>query len=239
MSTMDKNNLKDILHSILFVAGDGIEKSFIAEKLSLSEKELDKAILELEKELSGTCGVHLIKYKNKIQLSSNPDYAEFISEVLNPIREKSLTRAALETLAIIAYKQPITKLEVEDVRRVNSDYAVQILLDQDMIEVVGRKDAVGKPLLFGTTENFLKRFNISNLSDLPDYEELMERIKTLRAEEDNNNQSDTLFRDVQDLEFNDELPDFLKGEDVSKIEAEVTEKVEELLAEDNVNDDVV
>ena len=108
-----------------------------------------------------------------------------------------------------------------------------------MIEVVGRKDAVGKPLLFGTTENFLKRFNISNLSDLPDYEELMERIKTLRAEEDNNNQSDTLFRDVQDLEFNDELPDFLKGEDVSKIEAEVTEKVEELLAEDNVNDDVV
>lgn len=239
MSTMDKNNLKDILHSILFVAGDGIEKSFIAEKLSLSEKELDKAILELEKELSGTCGVHLIKYKNKIQLSSNPDYAEFISEVLNPIREKSLTRAALETLAIIAYKQPITKLEVEDVRRVNSDYAVQILLDQDMIEVVGRKDAVGKPLLFGTTENFLKRFNISNLSDLPDYEELMERIKTLRAEEDNNNQSDTLFRDVQDLEFNEELPDFLKGEDVSKIEAEVTEKVEELLAEDNVNDDVV
>ncbi len=239
MSTMDKNNLKDILHSILFVAGDGIEKSFIAEKLSLSEKELDKAILELEKELSGTCGVHLIKYKNKIQLSSNPDYAEFISEVLNPIREKSLTRAALETLAIIAYKQPITKLEVEDVRRVNSDYAVQILLDQDMIEVVGRKDAVGKPLLFGTTENFLKRFNISNLSDLPDYEELMERIKTLRAEEDNNNQSDTLFRDVQDLEFNDELPDFLKGEDVSKIEAEVTEKVEKLLAEDNVNDDVV
>lgn len=239
MSTIDKNNLKDILHSILFVAGDGIEKSFIAEKLSLSEKELDKAILELEKELSGTCGVHLIKYKNKVQLSSNPDYAEFISEVLNPIREKSLTRAALETLAIIAYKQPITKLEVEDVRRVNSDYAVQILLDQDMIEVVGRKDAVGKPLLFGTTENFLKRFNISNLSDLPDYEELMERIKTLRAEEDNNNQSDTLFRDVQDLEFNEELPDFLKGEDVSKIEAEVTEKVEELLAEDNVNDDVV
>ena len=100
MSTMDKNNLKDILHSILFVAGDGIEKSFIAEKLSLSEKELDKAILELEKELSGTCGVHLIKYKNKIQLSSNPDYAEFISEVLNPIRENLLHVQHLKLLQL-------------------------------------------------------------------------------------------------------------------------------------------
>ena len=166
---MDKEfNLKDVLYSILFVAGDGVEKSFLAEKLGVSEKNIDKATVELEKELSGECGVHLIRFKNKIQLASNPEYASVISDVLNPIREKALTRASLETLAIIAYKQPITKLEVEDVRRVNSDYAVQILLDQDMIEVVGRKDAVGKPLLFGTTENFLKRFNIENLSDLPE-----------------------------------------------------------------------
>ena len=144
MSTFDTTyNLKDVLYSILFVAGDGIEKSFLAEKLEVSEKEVEKALAELEKDLSGSCGVHLIRFKNKVQLSSNPNYASYISDVLNPIREKSLTRAALETLAIIAYKQPITKLEVEDVRRVNSDYAVQILLDQDMIEVVGIKDAVG------------------------------------------------------------------------------------------------
>ena len=213
------DNLKEILKSILFIAGDGIEKSFLAEKLGESEKTIEKAISELEKELSGENGIHLIRYKNKVQLSSNPSYANFISDVLNPIREKSLTRAALETLAIIAYKQPITKLEVEDVRRVNSDYAVQILLDQDMIEVVGRKDAVGKPLMFGTTDNFLKRFNIENLADLPDYEELMERIQTLRSQEEEE-KSDTLFRDVENIEFSEELPDFLKGENVSLIESE-------------------
>ena len=241
MSTFDTTyNLKDVLFSILFVAGDGIEKSFLAEKLEVSEKEVEKALAELEKDLSGNCGVHLIRFKNKVQLSSNPNYASYISDVLNPIREKSLTRAALETLAIIAYKQPITKLEVEDVRRVNSDYAVQILLDQDMIEVVGRKDAVGKPLLFGTTENFLKRFNIVSLSDLPDYEELMERIKTLRSEEEAE-KSDTLFRDVQDVEFNDELPDFLKGEEVEKVdgESELEQEIDKLLSDDDSTSDAV
>ena len=219
MNILDLKNLKEILHSILFVAGDGIEKSFIAEKLDISKKDLDKALEELKKDLSGDAGVHLIEYKDKVQLATNPDYASYISDVLNPIREKSLTRAALETLAIIAYKQPITKLDIEDIRGVNSDYAVQILIDQNMIEVVGRKDAVGKPLLFGTTENFLKRFDIKDLSDLPDYEELLERIKTIRQEEDNN-QGDGLFRNVDDLEFNEELPDYLKGEDVQMIEAD-------------------
>lgn len=224
MSTIDTvYNLKEVLYSILFVAGDGIEKSFIAEKLDISEKELKKAIDELKKELCDEKGVHLIEYKNKVQLASNPNYATYISDVLNPIREKSLTRAALETLAIIAYKQPITKLEIEDIRRVNSDYAVQILIDQNMIEVVGRKDAVGKPLMFGTTDNFLKRFDIQNISDLPDYEQLLERIQTLR-EEDNNN-GDSLFRDVENIEFNEELPDFLKGEDVIAVEGDSDDQV--------------
>ena len=214
-------NLKEVVLSVLFVAGDGIEKDFIAEKLEISKKELDEAITSLKEDFSGDSGIHIIEYKNKVQLASNPAYANYIGDVLNPIREKSLTRAALETLAIIAYKQPITKLEIEDIRRVNSDYAVQILIDQNMIEVVGRKDAVGKPLMFGTSDNFLKRFNIQNLSDLPDYEELLERIKTIREEEDAQaNQGDTLFRNVEDLEFNEDLPDFLKGEDLVKLEGE-------------------
>ncbi len=219
MSSIDTvMNLKNVVLSVLFVSGDGIEKSFIAEKLGVSEKEIDKAIEQLKKEYSGENGIHVITYKNKVQLASNPNFAEYISEVLNPIREKSLTRAALETLAIVAYKQPITKLEIEDIRRVNADYAVQVLVDQDMIEVVGRKDAVGKPLMFGTTENFLKRFNLTNLADLPDYEELLQRITVIREEEDK--QEDTLFRNVDDIEFTEELPDFLKGEQVEEIKSD-------------------
>ena len=197
--------------SILFVSGDGLDKDFILQKLEITPKELDEAIEELCKEYNGEKGIHVIKFKNKVQLASNPQYAEYISEVLNPVREKSLTRAALETLAIIAYKQPITKLEIEDIRRVNCDYAVQILVDQNMIEVVGRKDAVGKPLLFGTTENFLKRFNLTDLADLPDYEQLLERIRVINEEEIKNAESDSLYNEFE-LQT-EELPDFLKDED--------------------------
>ena len=220
MTSDTLTNLKDVILSVLFISGDGIEREFLAEKLDVDKKSVDKAIEDLKNEFCDEKGIHVICYKNKVQLSSNPNYANYISDVLNPIREKSLTRAALETLAIIAYKQPVTKLEVEDVRRVNSDYAVQVLLDQDMIEVVGRKDAVGKPLMFGTTENFLKRFNINDLTELPDYEELLERINVIREEE--GRQEETLFRNVDDIEFNEDLPDFLKGEETETIQAEGT-----------------
>ena len=211
MKVENKKELKEIVLSILFVAGDGLDKDFILQKLEISPKELDEIVEELCKEYNGEKGIHVIKFKNKVQLASNPQYAEYISEVLNPVREKSLTRAALETLAIIAYKQPITKLEIEDIRRVNCDYAVQILVDQNMIEVVGRKDAVGKPLLFGTTENFLKRFNLTDLADLPDYEQLLERIRVINEEEIKNTESDSLYNEFE-LQT-EELPDFLKDED--------------------------
>lgn len=204
---MDKQNIKEVILSVLFVAGEGIEKDFIAQKLGVTDKVLDKAIDELKSQFQGECGIHIITYKNKVQLASNPEYVDEISMVLNPIREKSLTRAALETLAIVAYKQPITKMEIEDIRRVNCDYAVQILVEQNMIEVVGRKDAVGKPLLFGTTDNFLKRFNLADLADLPDYEGLLERIRVI--EEDS---SDSLYNNFK-LPEEEEIPDFLQAEE--------------------------
>lgn len=224
MKTIDTTyNLKEVIKAVLFVAGDGVEKDLLAEKFELSLKELDKIIDELKEEFSGEKGIHLIEFKNKIQLASNPNFADYISDVLSPVREKLLTRAALETLAIIAYKQPITKSEIEDVRRVNCDYAVQALVDQDMIEIVGRKEAVGRPLMFGTTENFLKRFNIKQIEDLPDYNDLIERIKVIRNEEEETPQQDTLFRNVDDFKFEDEqVPDFLQGEEVEKIGDEQT-----------------
>ncbi|MBR1890150.1 MAG: SMC-Scp complex subunit ScpB [Clostridia bacterium] len=211
MKIENKKLVKDIVFSVLFVAGEGIEKDFIAEKLELSAKEVDKIIEQLKEEYSGDAGLHVITYKNKVQLASNPDYADYISEVLNPIREKTLTRAALETLAIIAYKQPITKLEIEEIRGVNNcDYAIQILIDQGVIEVVGRKDAVGKPLLFGTNDNFLKRFNLQDLSALPDYDSLLERIQVI--EDGQAEQSDSLYNEFK-IPDEEELPDFLKGEE--------------------------
>ena len=103
--------------------------------------------------------------------------------MLNPIKEREFTKTILECAAIIAYKQPITKGELEELRGLNCDYAVHTLLDLQMIEPVGRKDAVGRPILYGTTDNFLKRFRLNSIEDLPDYDELMESIARLRADE--------------------------------------------------------
>ena len=137
------------------------------------------AVKRLQKRFGGKHGIHLISYSGKLQLASNPDYAETISCVLNPIMEKALSSPAMETLSIIAYRQPVTRMEIESIRGVNSDYALQALMRNNLIEVVGRKDAIGKPLLFGTTENFLRRFGIENIEELPDRDTLIERIRTI------------------------------------------------------------
>jgi segregation and condensation protein B len=191
-------NLKEIIKATLFVAGEGIEIEDFSEKFDVSVNEIKKAIEELKAESDDFSGIQIIQYKNKIQLASNSKYADYISAVLNPIREKALTKAMLETLSIIAYKQPITRMEIEDIRRVSCDYALNILEEHKMIEVVGRKDAVGKPLLYGTTEDFLKRFGLLNLEQLPKLQELLERIAVIREEE---RKSDNLYNDfkLQDL----------------------------------------
>ena len=176
------DNLDNIIESILFVAGDGVEFFDIAEKLGVSVDEVEKALNKL-KEDHEKCGsgIQVLTFNKKAQLCSNSAYAEQVAEVLNPIKEKALTKAVLETAAIIAYKQPITRLEIEQVRGVNSDYAMNNLIENKLIEVVGRKDAIGKPLLFGTTDEFLKRFGLNSLEDLPDYDELLERIQVIHA----------------------------------------------------------
>jgi segregation and condensation protein B len=224
-----EESLEDVIYSILFVAGEGIEVPFISEKLEVDHKTVLKAIDKLEKRLSEKSGVHLIKFNNKIQLSSNPNYANYISSVLNPIREKALTRATLETLAIVAYKQPITRLEVEEIRGVNSDYTIQFLLENKMIEVVGKKDAVGKPLLFGTTEEFLKRFGLSDLSELPNNEELLERIQTIYVNEENS----ALFNNYKISEEKPEESAFRKSEEkdglsIEEIDAKIKSAMENI-----------
>lgn len=211
--------LKDIIEATLFVSGEGIDINAFAEKLEVTQNEVNKAVKELKKKLSGDSGIHLIEYKNKIQLSSNPNYADQIASVLNPIREKALTKACMETLSIIAYKQPITRLEIEEVRGVNCDYTVQVLLEHNLIEVVGRKDVIGKPLLFGTTEEFLKRFDLKDLTDLPNQEEILERIKLIRNPEEN---SDSLYYDYK-LPDEEEVPDFLQGEELQEFSSDESE----------------
>lgn len=176
--------LTNIIESILFVNGKAVAIKDISSQLGLADKDVLKAAKELQKTYSSPCGINLLIFNGKLQFASNPEYVEQVSVVLNPIRERELSRSMLETAAIIAYKQPVTRLDLEEIRGVNSEYAVQTLLKLGIIEIVGRKDAVGRPVLFGTTDEFLKRFQISSIDELPDYDELMSRIKVINGTAD-------------------------------------------------------
>ena len=173
--------LTNIIEAILFAAGDAVPVDLLREKLDISKREVDEAIRQLEKKYTGDCGIRLLNFNHKLQLATNPDYKDTVSLVLMPIREKEFTRTILECAAIIAYKQPITRGELENVRGTNSDYAITTLLSLEMIEPCGRKDTPGKPVLYATTDNFLKRFKLKSLSDLPDYEELLKRIAEITS----------------------------------------------------------
>ena len=236
MKNLEK--LTNIIESILFVSGTQVAISDIAEKLEVGEKDIQKAVKALQEKYAENSGIHLLSFNKKLQFCSNPTYADEVSSVLNPIKERELSKSMLEVAAIIAYKQPVTRIDLEEIRG-NSEYAVQKLLELGVIEPVGRKDAVGKPVLFGTTDKFLKRFQISSLDELPDYEELISKIELIRGDKqdddylyskdvyvdeseqaDSNNASSKEVAATDDFELpsieDEEIPDFLKGEDVEK-----------------------
>ena len=179
--------------------------------------------------------MHLILANNIYQFQSNPAYGDLLADLLLETRERQLSKTLLQVLAIIAYKQPVTRTDIEDLRGVGSDYVIAMLLKLNLIEAVGRKETIGKPILYGTTTEFLKKFGLESLEDLPDYEDLMLKIKN--NFEKYYAKEDTLFRDrnidmthpediiedaiPEDEYFGDEeddIPDFLNGEDIVEIE---------------------
>lgn len=173
------NSLTNIIEAIVFASGEAVPVKFIVEKLGCTVKEVNKSVDELKEKFGEDSGIQLLVFNGKLQFASNPKYKQQISEVLIPIKEKEFTKTILECAAIIAYKQPITKPELEDIRMVSCDYAIHTLLELDMIVACGRKDAVGKPIMYATTDNFLKRFKLNSIDELPDYDELMAQIAEL------------------------------------------------------------
>ncbi len=228
--------LKNIIESILFVSGVAVSCKDIAEKSNATEKQVLDAAKELQEKYDAESGIQLLIFNKKLQFCSNPDYAEEVSNVLNPIKERELSKSMLEVAAIIAYKQPVTRIDLEELRGSNSEFALQNLLKLGVIEVVGRKDTVGKPVLFGTTDEFLKRFQISSLDELPDYDDLIDKIAKLKSPSAS---SSYLFEKDEYVE-EDEVPtDLLDNVSTSKT-AEVNEVIPETGSEtatDTVTDD--
>ncbi len=177
-------NLINIVEAVLFASGKAVPVKDIAEKLGVSESKVKDALVVLKERYGPEGGIQLLEFNKKAQLASNPAYKDNVASVLNPIREKELTRTILECAAIVAYKQPITRTEIEMLRGVSSDYGVNALLELGLIYPCGRKDAIGHPVLFATTDEFLKRFKLNTLEDLPDYDELMAAIARPDEERD-------------------------------------------------------
>ena len=160
--------LAKIIEAILFVSGEPVQLGAVARALEVTELEVSAAADELASDYDyNRRGICLKRFGSHIQLSTRPDYAPQIEKLLQPIQKQSLSQAALETLAVVAYKQPVTRLDIEAVRGVKCDYSVQSLMNKGLIEEVGRKETLGRPVLYGTTDAFLSHFGLTSLEDLP------------------------------------------------------------------------
>ena len=178
---MDMETLCGILESILYVAGEPVNVSDLAHALNMTQSELENAIEQLKETLvTDRRGLRLNRHGGQIQLSINPEYAMYVEMFLQPVKKQSLSQAVLETLSIIAYRQPVTKGEIESVRGVKCDYSVQLLLARGLIEEQGRKETLGRPILYGTTDKFLRHFGLEGLTDLP--EEKLDSINEKMSE---------------------------------------------------------
>ncbi len=165
---MDKKKAKRVIEGVLFSMGDSVDIGRLAEVIELDRRKTKKILEEMKKDYeSDERGIELCWFGDSVQLSTKSEiYESLIKIAKNPPRMQ-LTDTVLETLSIIAYKQPITRVEIEKVRGVSCDHAINKLLEYDLIQELGRLDAPGKPLLFGTTEQFLRSFGVRDLDELP------------------------------------------------------------------------
>ncbi|HWA83483.1 MAG TPA: SMC-Scp complex subunit ScpB [Fimbriimonadaceae bacterium] len=159
-------NLVDQLEALLFVSDAPVPVEILALAIGGTEGQVEQGLEILEARLEERGAVRLAKIAGGYQLSTKPEFAELVANYLKPQRQK-LSRSLMEVLAIIAYRQPLTVTDIETVRGVQSDYSVKALQERRLIEEVGRKQAPGRPVLYGTTEQFLHQFNLNDLSQLP------------------------------------------------------------------------
>ena len=170
---------KAAMEAILFTMGRSVKIDQIAAVLGLEEKTIRQLAYE-----ASARGIHMIELEDSLQLCTKAEYYEYLIRIAAQPKKHVMTDALLETLSIVAYKQPITKSEIERIRGVKSDHAINKLVEYDLIEEVGRMDAPGKPILFATTEEFLRSFGVSSLMELPMADpEQLEEIKEEAEEE--------------------------------------------------------
>ena len=172
---MNLKELEAVIESILFISGDAVSLGTIAKTIDM-DKATTKAIINslADKYSSEGRGIQVLEIDGAYQMCTSPKCFEYIRNMYKNPQRQGLTQALLETLAIIAYKQPITKAQIEEIRGVNADHAVNKLVEKNLVCEKGRLDGPGKPILFGTTKDFLRYFGFTSTSELPPLEDDVE-----------------------------------------------------------------
>ncbi len=156
------------IEAILFSMGNAVPAKELAKALEIDEATIEKIVNNMiDKYNSTDRGIKLIKLEDSYQLCTKNEYYDVLSKIVNMPRKHNLTDALMETLAIVAYKQPVTRQEIEAIRGVSCVHAINKLMEYNLVTEVGRLDAIGRPILFGTTEDFLRSFGVTSMDELP------------------------------------------------------------------------
>ncbi|MCD8018542.1 MAG: SMC-Scp complex subunit ScpB [Clostridiales bacterium] len=165
--------MKGILEAILFTMGESVSLEQLATALEVRKEELYEILQEMKKEYaSSDRGICLIELDGAWQLCTKMETYDYVRKLVSQPKKRSLTDVMLETLSIIAYKQPVTRQEIESIRGVKCDFAVNKLIEYGLVKELGRLDTLGRPIVFGTTEEFLRCFGVSSIEELPDIDEV-------------------------------------------------------------------
>lgn len=172
-----KRAIKSAFESMLFVWGEPLDVKIAAEVCNINWKDAYDYFIELQEEyIQENRGIRIREIDKCFQFVTNGDNGDYIERLCTPTKQKKLSQSALEVLAIVAYKQPVTKGEMESVRGIKCDRVIEGLIKKELIEEVGRSTAVGRPILYGTTAGFLRHFGISNLGELPEIEDIEDTL---------------------------------------------------------------
>ncbi len=178
---MDKREIKSIIEGLLFTFGEPIDCNEVAKVLGIPNKEVLSILLEMKDEFDfNRRGIRIIRFNNSFQLGTRPEHHEWIKQIVQGRNTRSLSNAALETLSIVAYKQPVTKADIDHIRGVKSDRSLETLIGRRLAKEVGKLDKPGKPNLYGTTDEFLRYFGLESLKELPPIDDF--RIEEIEEE---------------------------------------------------------
>ena len=184
-SAKEEKKWEAVIEAVLFTMGNSVELSRLAAAIEQDEETAREAVLRLMKRYeTGKKGMQIIALENSYQMCTRQEYYENLIRVACAPKKQVLSEVVLETLSIIAYKQPVTKLEIEKIRGVKSDHAVNKLVEYNLVYEVGRLDAPGRPALFATTEEFLRRFGIGSTQNLPAADPLVTAEIRMEVEEE-------------------------------------------------------